>query len=190
MNKNREAILKESFNYKGHYLEENIFLKNLASSYFSDKKVFEEETLNLYSQIFGKDIESILKEMELKEEKVFSLIEKDSIYFVEDVGFGGIVGRAAANAANLATGAGQGLGIAGAGAANVSTAAAGKALSGGLGAVARNLAKKPGFLQNLFHSANPLGALTPMVGIVAARIIFRLLKKIFARKQQQQPKPQ
>lgn len=58
MNKMKEKILRESYNYKGHHIEEDYVLSNMIKSFVKDYKYFGENTANLYKTLFmlGNDV--------------------------------------------------------------------------------------------------------------------------------------
>lgn len=179
MNKLKEQILKESFDYKGIYLEENISLKDLALSFYSDKKIFEEETINLYVEIFGEDIKPILEEVDNKEEEVSEFLRKGKINLLEgpleiaSQAYGGHGGGTIWSAGGLPN------------AGKIALKGAAKALQQNNVALGKQLIQKSvpqGFLQRLLGGGmgEALKVLGPIAGgAMSALAIWRLIRSVF-----------
>jgi hypothetical protein len=190
----KESMIRNSkdFKYSGTYLEENILLDKIATSYFKDKENFGKETINLYERIFGEEARILLSKLDENEKVIKPMLENNRLGIYEDVGFGGW-GRAASaifrKGSKIMPGAAKEVLTGAAKAVQAGNVAKGKAL---VQSLAKN-SNTGGFLSSLLGGGlqNALSILGPILGgVAAARLVWGLLKKFFGKKkkvvQQQQ----
>lgn len=60
----KEEMLKNSLEYSGNDFEENLFFTKLAKGFANDYKVFGEDTVDLYKELFGEEYSPIFESFE------------------------------------------------------------------------------------------------------------------------------
>lgn len=84
----RESIVSRGLNYTGSNFEENYFFSNLAKGYIKDRKVFGEETIDIYTNVFGSKATPIFEAFEENADVLEEAINSSNgnLLFEADVG--------------------------------------------------------------------------------------------------------
>ncbi len=90
MNKMKEKILRESYNYKGTYITEDYVLSNMVKSFVKDYKEFGESTADLYKTLFmlGDDVRLDLIQENI--EYITEMVENSKTPFLFEDAFNNI----------------------------------------------------------------------------------------------------
>jgi hypothetical protein len=80
----KQEILAESIGYKGANFESNFFFTKLAQGFTKDYKIFKEDTLPLYDEVFGEEYHPIFEEIEKNVLLIESIVDDNTILLFEN----------------------------------------------------------------------------------------------------------
>jgi hypothetical protein len=86
----KESIIKEGVGYKGNDFSTNYFFSSLAQGFLKDRKVLGEETVELYTDIFGEEYGPIFESFDLDAEVLTEAINgsANGLLFEQRIGKG------------------------------------------------------------------------------------------------------
>jgi hypothetical protein len=85
----QESILKEGIQYNGKNFEENYFFSRLSRGFVADYKLFGEETVSFYTEIFGEEYTPIFESMEENIETLTEAVKNEyPVLFEEQPAYG------------------------------------------------------------------------------------------------------